>query len=184
MSHSKNTTRADNQQERLIKIGWITGFVDGEGCFSIGFIKQSDKKEKQRLRRGYKTGYQVTHEFVVTQGEKSKKSLEILKEYFGTGNIFVNKRYDNHKENLYRYAVRNRKDLLEIIIPFFQKYQLQTAKNEDFKLFAKCLKLISDNKHLTYSGLIKIVEISSKMNRQTSRDKLIRILRDQTPTNL
>ena len=71
MNHGKNTTRADNQQERLIKIGWITGFVDGEGCFSIGFIKQHDRQGKDRLRRGYKIGYQVTHEFAVTQGEKS-----------------------------------------------------------------------------------------------------------------
>ena len=177
-------TRADNQQERLIKIGWIAGFVDGEGCFSIGFIKQADRKEKQRLRRGYKTGYQVTHEFVVTQGEKSKQSLEGLKEHFGVGNIFINKRYDNHKEHLYRYAVRNRKDLLEVIIPFFEKYPLQTSKKEDFKLFKNCLKLIEQNKHLNHNGIIKIVEMSSKMNRQKSRDKLIRILRDQTPTNL
>jgi hypothetical protein len=35
---SDNPTDADNQQERLI--GWITGFVDGEGCFSIHFVRQ------------------------------------------------------------------------------------------------------------------------------------------------
>src|SRR3984885_4716822 len=29
---SDNSSAADNQQERLIKIGWIAGFVDGEGC--------------------------------------------------------------------------------------------------------------------------------------------------------
>jgi hypothetical protein len=28
---SENSSAADNQQERLIKIGGITGFVDGEG---------------------------------------------------------------------------------------------------------------------------------------------------------
>ena len=28
---SNNVFRAENQQERLIKIGWILGFVDGEG---------------------------------------------------------------------------------------------------------------------------------------------------------
>ena len=28
---SENLSDADNQQERLIKIGWIVGFVDGEG---------------------------------------------------------------------------------------------------------------------------------------------------------
>jgi hypothetical protein len=32
---SDNSSAAENQQERLIKIGWITGYVDGEGCFSI-----------------------------------------------------------------------------------------------------------------------------------------------------
>lgn len=42
---------ADNQQERLIKIGWIIGFVDGEGCFSIGFIKQPSKVEHKNKKR-------------------------------------------------------------------------------------------------------------------------------------
>ena len=32
-----NLWSADNQQERLVRIGWILGFIDGEGCFSIGF---------------------------------------------------------------------------------------------------------------------------------------------------
>ena len=37
---SENSSAADNQQERLVKIGWITGFVDGEGCFSIHVVRQ------------------------------------------------------------------------------------------------------------------------------------------------
>jgi len=64
---SDNPTDAENQQERLIKIGWICGFVDGEGCFSINFIRQPHRHN----RRGYKTGIQVAHEFAVTQGAKS-----------------------------------------------------------------------------------------------------------------
>ena len=35
-------TSAENQQERLIEFrGWVIGFVDGEGCFSIGFFRDS-----------------------------------------------------------------------------------------------------------------------------------------------
>ena len=64
---SDNLSDADNQQERLIKIGWIIGFVDGEGCFSISFIRQPAREN----RKGYKTGFQVAHEFAVTQGAKS-----------------------------------------------------------------------------------------------------------------
>src|SRR5665213_2469940 len=114
---SKKAVRAENQQERLIKIGWIVGFVDGEGCFSLGFVKQSDKKETNRTRKGYKTGYQVFYEFAVTQGESSLQSLQVLKDFFGIGSLYPNRRYDNHKENLYRYVVRKREDLVQVIIP-------------------------------------------------------------------
>ena len=100
MSTSNNATSADNQQERLIKIGWIIGFVDGEGCFSLGVVQQHDRKDKTRIRRGYKLGVQITHEFSVTQGEKSKQSLLDIKNFFGVGELYINKRYDNHKEHL------------------------------------------------------------------------------------
>ena len=112
-----NASSADNQQERLVEIGWVVGFVDGEGCFSTGIVRQNDQLE----RKGYKLGYQVFHEFAVTQGAKSLSSLEKIRDFFGIGSIYINKRYDNHKENLYRYVVRKRKDLLEVIIPFFKK---------------------------------------------------------------
>ncbi len=171
---SENLSSADNQQERLIWIGWITGFVDGEGCFSIGFIKQPDRVN----RKGYKTGYQVAHEFAVTQGEKSLSSLEELKNYFDVGQLVINKRYDNHTEHLYRYVVRKRKDLLEVIIPFFQKYPLHTSKSKDFRKFVECIELIDQGVHKTRNGLIDILEIAQTMNRKKPRTELIRILRD------
>jgi len=82
---SDNSTAAENQQERLIKkIGWITGFVDGEGYFWIHFVRQPHRLR----RRGYKTGYQVAHEFAVTQGARSVECLRMLKLHFGVGEIY------------------------------------------------------------------------------------------------
>src|SRR3989338_7813520 len=104
-NHSKKVSHAENQQERLIMIGWMIGFVDGEGCFSINFIKQPNRIEKDRIRKGYKTGYQISHEFAITQGESSLESLEKIKDFFKVGNIYVNKRYDNQKENFGTFAV-------------------------------------------------------------------------------
>lgn len=172
---------AENQQERLIKIGWITGFVDGEGCFSIGFIKQPDRKEKNRIRRGYTNGYQVCHEFCVTQGEKSKSSLEGIQDFFKVGRLHINKRHDNHKEHLWRYVVRDRATLLEVIIPFFRKYPLRTSKKLDFLKFAQCVEMMDKQEHLSKKGIIKIAKIASTMNRQKPRANLIRILRDHMP---
>lgn len=177
---SENLSSADNQQERLIKLGWVIGFVDGEGCFSISFVKQTDRDH----RRGYKIGYQVSHEFAVTQGAKSIECLQELREFFMVGQVIVNKRYDNHKEHLYRFVVRKRKDLLETIIPFFRKHKMHSSKQKDFEKFVCCVELMNANHHLIPKGLIEIAEIAQTMNRQKPRDELIRILRDYTLSTL
>jgi LAGLIDADG endonuclease len=174
---SDNSPAAENQQERLIKIGWITGYVDGEGCFSINLIRQPHRNN----RRGYKTGFQVAHEFAVTQGASSVDSLYLLMEFFGVGNVYINKRYDNHKEHVYRYCVRARKELVKTIIPFFDEYPLRTSKQGNFLKFAECIRLIEAGVHLTKSGLIKIAEIAETMNHKKPRTETIRILRDYTP---
>lgn len=183
MARSKNASRADNQQERLAKsefVGWVVGFVDGEGCFSINFLRQPDRKEKTRTRRGYKTGYQVFYEFAVTQGVSSKKALESIRDFFGVGGLYLNTRYDNHNEHLYRYVVRKKDDLLDTIIPFFERHELRTKKREDFRKFVKCLRLIEKGKHLKEKGLISIARIASTMNRKRNGKILARILRDHT----
>jgi hypothetical protein len=149
----------DNQQERLSMAWWITGFVDGEGCFAISFIKNKTTR----------FGYQAFPEFVITQGAKSLNSLERAKEYFGCGSIVLNKRYDNHHEHLYRYCVRANPDLRFKIIPHFKKYRLKTNKMEDFKYFEEGIKLISNKKHLTKKGWEELKDIASKMNRMKRR---------------
>jgi LAGLIDADG endonuclease len=174
---SDKSSAADNQQERLIKIGWITGFVDGEGCFSIHIVRQPQRAN----RRGYKTGFQVAHQFVVTQGAKSVECLRMMQQYFDVGRLHCNRRYDNHKEHLYQFVVCKRSDLLQTIIPFFQKHPLRTAKLLDFEKFVRCMQIIETNAHLTPCGLLEIAEIMQTMNQCKPRTEMIRILRDYTP---
>ncbi len=168
---------AENQQERLIQLGWVIGFVDGEGCFSIGFVRQPDRAG----RKGYKTGYQVSHEFAVTQGAKSVQCLDDLVGFFGVGSVIANRRYDNHTEHLYRYVVRRRADLIETIIPFFSAHPMRSSKQRDFEKFVRCVELIDSGVHKTRDGLADIAELAQTMNRQKPRHALIRILRGHTP---
>ena len=158
--NKQNLTLPDNQQERLKTIGWIIGFSDGEGCFSVSLFRNKTTK----------FGWQVFPEFVVTQGEKSKNSLELLNKFFRSGKIYINKRNDNHKENIYRYCIRSRKELSEIIIPFFKKNRLRTAKEEDFMIFCKIIEMMNQNAHQKRSGIRKIAKLIEKMNhKKTSR---------------
>ncbi len=156
---SKKVIGADNQQERLKFAYWITGFTDGEGCFSIALINNKTTR----------FGKQVFPEFVVSQGEKSLMALEKIKNFFGCGNIFVNKRYDNHNENLYRYCVRSINELNTKIIPFFKKYPLHTYKRNDFLIFEKVIKAMIHKEHLNKNGRKKIITLIEKMNRKKKR---------------
>ena len=115
-------TGAENQQERLIEFrGWVIGFVDGEGCFSIGFIRQPSRIG----RSGYKLGCQVSPRFVVSQGVSSVHVLEELKQFFQCGRVYVNRRNDNHREDMAQFIVERREDLRKAVIPFFREYPLR-----------------------------------------------------------
>ncbi len=153
---SKKAPSADNQQERLKTVGWIVGFVDGEGCFFVSIIRNSTTK----------TGWQIFPEFVITQGEKSLQALNDVKEFFRCGKIYVNRRTGNHRENLYRYCVRSIKDLREKIIPFFLEHRLKTAKQNDFDRFVQIINLMTNNVHSNVEGIKTIALIIQKMNRQ------------------
>ncbi len=124
MNFSENESSAGNQQERLHP-WWIVGFVDGEGCFSVSRFRN----------KTCSSGYQVLYEFVITQGKSSEKTMNAIRDYFDCGHVYINRRYDNHHEHLLRYCVRKQSDLKTIILPFFRKYPLQSAKREQFEVF-------------------------------------------------
>ena len=157
ITSSNKASSRDNQQERLKTIGWVVGFIDGEGCFSVSLHKNPTTK----------LGWQIMPEFVATQSEKSLKSLEKLQSFFDCGLIFVNRR----QENLYRFCVRSHKDLLNKIVPFFKENMLQTAKSQDFETFAKVIDLMSKKEHLSSKGIKKIIALASTMNTKRRKNE-------------
>ena len=96
-------------------------------------------------------------------------ALKKIKNFFDCGNIFVNKRYDNHNENLYRYCVRSLEDLKTKIIPFFMENNLKTYKRKDFSIFKDVVRIMLQKKHLNDSGRNKILSSIGKMNRRKKR---------------
>lgn len=153
---SKNVSNTEKWQERLDIVWWLVGFVDGEGTFSVSLFRSKTSK----------SGWQIFPEFVVTQGEKSFPTLLAVKEFLDCGHVYVNRRKDNHKENLYRYCVRTRRDLKEKVIPFFSKYKLKTAKYSDFNKFSMIISMMERGKHKEDSGIRDIAKIIENMNRK------------------
>lgn len=171
MDGSDNVRDAENQQERLLYQGWIVGFVDGEGCFSCPIFRN----------RTMTMRWQVQPSFVVVQSASSREVLEDMHRFFGCGHVYVNRRSDNHREDLCRYYVGRFTDLRDIIVPFFQEHPLRTSKQENFEKFARIIELMYQRRHLTRPGLVEIAEIVETMNHRKPSE-VLRILRDHTPT--
>ena len=130
---------------------WIVGFVDGEGCFHVGINKNQEMK----------LGVQVLPEFTVVQHEVDEQVLYALKAYFGCGVV-----RKNHGTRL-SYRVRGHQNLLDKIIPFFEKHQLKTRKGVDFRKFRKVVLWMERKEHLTIDGIEKIRKIQKTMNSTT-----------------
>ena len=122
---------------------WVVGFVDGEGCFHIGINKNDTMK----------LGVQVLPEFTVVQHEVDQQVLYALKAYFKCGVV-----RKNHGTRLC-YRVRGQENLLQRVIPFFEKHQLKTRKRVDFLKFRKVVLLMEKGDHLHSEGLEKIRQI-------------------------
>ncbi len=151
-------------RDRLI--GWIVGFVDGEGTFSASIFRN----------RTASLGWQVFPEFVVTQGCRGINALEEIKAFFKCGNIYINHRVGNHRENVAKYCVRSVRDLNKVIVPFFKTNSLVTSKKSDFETFSMIMDIIDKGQHLDLEGLIRIAKLSESMNRMKSSEFLREIV--------
>ena len=109
------------------------------------------------------TGCQVQPEFNVTQHYRDIKLLYALKNYFGCGVVRKNKgKNDNSK--VFSYRVRSRNHLNNIILPFFEKHQLKSTKQQiNSRKVKKILQLMDSGAHLTDEGLDDIRAIRSKL---------------------
>jgi aspartate ammonia-lyase len=72
----------------------------------------------------------------------------------------------NHTQ-CYRYTVNSQRDIVNVIIPFFQRYPLQLpSKRSSFQTFCKIVELIKRKRHLTKEGLDEIRTLKATMNQR------------------
>lgn len=166
MGSSKNSSPADNQQvSRKRKDYYYAGFVDGEGCFYVGFSKRKDLP----------IPWQVLTEFHVSQNPGGKNILEELKIRLRCGYLKPN-HARSIKDKSWVLIIKDREDLNKKVIPFFEKYPLRSAKQQDFLVFKKVLCLIREKKHLTKKGfreIVKLVFSSKKTTNKRYSEKMI-----------
>ena len=140
---------------------YIAGFVDGEGSFHVALQKRPDLK----------FGWQAIPEFHISQNFTSRDVLEEIKNFLACGYIKPNDAAGK-RDKTFVYVVRDRSDLTNKIIPFFQKFPLRTAKRGDFEKFKQIVQMMERHHHLTVLGFQEIVRLAFKMNANGKYRKL------------
>jgi hypothetical protein len=61
-------------------------------------------------------------------------------------------------------VVRERRALLESVIPFFERVPLLSTKREDFEKFAHVVRQMAVGRHRTLAGFGELLELALSMN--------------------
>ena len=133
---------------------YISGYVDGEGCFSVSI----------RPRPSNKIGWEVVASFAVAQNRDRIRVLKLMREYFNYGSF-----RRNISDKTMKYEIRNIDVLINKVIPHFKKYPIQSERRRDFEIFVKICEKIKKKEHLSKEGLIKIVKLRSQMSFSNNR---------------
>ena len=128
---------------------YISGYVDGEGCFTVSIAP----------RATLLVGWEVRPGFSVSQNGDRAEVLHAIKAYFGCGSI----RPDRSDKTL-KWETGRLEDILEHVIPHFERYPLLSSKRYDFDRFASICRSMAGGAHRSRGGLIEIVELARMMN--------------------
>ena len=139
---------------------WVTGFTSGDGSFHLN-LKKSDSYLSHR----------VSLRFSINLNIRDAEVLKGLVTYFKTLNKPLSEikveedRHVSKSNRTVSLAITKTSELIEVIIPFFEKYSLQGLKSLDFVDFKKVALMINAKEHLSNEGLNKILEIKLNMNK-------------------
>jgi hypothetical protein len=97
--------------------------------------------------------------FLITQHVRDILLLTSFERYLNCG------KYSYQSDKVGNFGVYKFSDIVEKIIPFFNKYPILGVKNYNFQDFCKIAELVSNKAHLTIEGLDKIREIKAGMNK-------------------
>jgi hypothetical protein len=106
----------------------------------------------------------VVPEFRIELHTREIILLRKIHTFFGVG--IITEREDR---NMSYYSVQSLKDIVNVIIPHFDKYSLITKKKADYLLFKQAVNLLYFEKARTnIEGIIRIISIKASANKGLS----------------
>jgi hypothetical protein len=142
----------------------LSGFVDGEGAFTI----------QTRKTPWTKFGFTITPEFKISQHKDNGDILKILQKFLECGTISIK----SGQPNQLVLVEKNRKRLTEQVIPFFEQYPL-IVKKEPFHKFCEVVAGLNKHEQDTKEGFEHLLDLvfqktkGGKGKRKYSREEIL-----------
>lgn len=159
-------TQRQRNKPKILSPDYLVGLTDGEGCFYV-------YPRPVHVSRGKQSSVEL-HFYIKLKGD-NLSLLRKVKQTFGCGEIYhqVEKRV-NHSE-CFRFEINSQKDIHNVLLPFFDRHQLQSPKIIDYKIFRQVAMMVKRKEHLTDKGLKKIRSLKTKINLGARRMWKIRL---------
>ena len=160
----------EKPREPSLNDGWISGFTDAEGCFSI---KIGNEKAK----------FYVSALFILDQkdGERALNNIGLLFNENKTAKIRTSKKNKSIKDettesknNMFRltfYCNDPNKKTSSKILNYFNSYKLKTTKKNSFYIWSEILDIILSMQPLSTENLSKVRKLRHNMNYFTIENK-------------
>jgi hypothetical protein len=148
---------AGSQYDLVDLPSYISGYVDGEGCFTVSISP----------RPTLLVGWEVRPSMSISQNGDRCEVLLMVQRYFGCGTL----RPDRSDRTL-KWETRSLPNLTARVIPHFHRYPLQSGKRIDFELFADICRRMVRGDHRGPEGLAEIVRLAVRMNPSGKRGYL------------
>ena len=98
--------------------------------------------------------------------------MESIVKYLGCGKVY-NRNSTPALGEAPDFRVYNLDTVSSKIIPFFLEHKLQSVKSLDFDLFREACVLLLNGDHRTPSGLEKVDNLNSRMNKSYNSDNTL-----------
>ncbi len=128
-----------------INQGWLAGFIDAEGCFSVSIVNNYPRPQ-----------------LLIGVSEVERALLVELQTYLQCGKIRL------RKDGFFIYQISSTRDLQDHVFPkLFTRAGsplLRTIKRVSSQKFKKIVTLLLEKQHLTQPGMEKIAKLKADLN--------------------
>lgn len=159
-NHNTNITKLPLKRSSLSSDGWLSGFIDSDGSFSVLHTKTENGAKKRKITCRLRIEQRILDPIT------GEDYFQVLTDIANFLNCSLLTRKQKSTGNEYYTLTASSKISLNILKNYLDKYSLFSSKYLDYKDWKEIVILMLDNKHYTEEGLIKTDSVRSSMNRQ------------------